>query len=241
MPGDKALYAVLVAARRTTVCRKRRSSYHRFGHLRRHCRLTLHQTQLTTFALEQEVHRQTVCVRALPSARYRRRNCCNWKLGATALHNDNRSGWQASDEVTPAAFLWMTAWPTSGGCGRKKAVRLDQPGVVPDNPQRTEITGCETLTEFRARSLCAFALRSPCGDAAYADGKNLGPPLIQTNLAFVQNFEAGVQPSVVAPLHHTGAHFPARGRGRKDCSLLAPGTARSSVMAAGCHQSIRPA
>ncbi len=115
MPGDKALYAVLVAARRTTVCRKRRSSYHRFRHLRRHCRLTLHQTQLTTFALEQEVHRQTVCFRALPSTRYRRRNCGNWKLGATALHNDNRSGWQASDEVTPAAFLWMTAWPTSRG------------------------------------------------------------------------------------------------------------------------------
>jgi len=38
--------------------------------------------------------------------------------------------------------------------------------VVPDNPRRTEITGCDMLAEFRARSLYAFAICSQPGGAA---------------------------------------------------------------------------
>jgi hypothetical protein len=48
----------------------------------------------------------------------------------------------------------------------QQAMRLDQPAVVPDSGACAEITGCETLDEFRGRSLYPFAIRNLCRVAA---------------------------------------------------------------------------
>jgi hypothetical protein len=46
------------------------------------------------------------------------------------------------------------------------ARRLDLPAVTPDNRACAEITGCETLAEFRGKSLYPFAIRKLCRVAA---------------------------------------------------------------------------
>jgi hypothetical protein len=60
----------------------------------------------------------------------------------------------------------------------QSAMRLDLPAVVPDSGSCAEITGCETLPEFRGRSIYGFAIRSLCRVAA---GQGISQIYMKTN------------------------------------------------------------